>query len=87
MRNALRSGDVPVFGVLCFVGAEWPLLGGSFSVRGVEVLWPKKLESVISRNGPLGELDIARVFGRLAGGFPRSSTAGMERRRAGRQHV
>lgn len=35
--------DVPVRGVLCFVDADWPLVGGSFVTRGVVVLWPRKL--------------------------------------------
>ncbi|WP_254803977.1 hypothetical protein [Curtobacterium sp. YR515] len=34
---------VPVHGALCFVGADWPLVGGSFTARGVEVCWPGKL--------------------------------------------
>ncbi|QOD92779.1 nuclease-related domain-containing protein [Chryseoglobus sp. 28M-23] len=41
-------GDVPVRGVLCFVDADWPLVGGSFTVRGVDVMWPKKLVKVLS---------------------------------------
>lgn len=41
-------GEVPVRGVMCFVDADWPLIGGSFTVRGVEVLWPKKLVKVLS---------------------------------------
>ncbi|MCY1718585.1 nuclease-related domain-containing protein [Microbacterium sp. SL62] len=37
-------GDtVPVFGALCFVNADWPLIGGSFVVDDVQVLWPKML--------------------------------------------
>lgn len=35
--------DVPVRGVLCFVDASWPLIGGAFTIDGVDVLWPKKL--------------------------------------------
>lgn len=37
------SEDVPVFGALCFVESDWPLFGGSFTIGGVEVLWPKRL--------------------------------------------
>jgi len=29
---------VPVYGVLCFVEADWPLIGGAFRIRGVEVM-------------------------------------------------
>jgi hypothetical protein len=49
--------SVPVVGVLCFVEADWPLLGGAFSVRGVEVLWPKKLESRLTAS--VGSVDVA----------------------------
>ena len=41
-------GDVPVRGVLCFVDADWPLIGGSFTVRGVDVVWPMKLVKELS---------------------------------------
>ena len=33
--------EVPLHGVLCFVEADWPLLGGAFTTRGVQALWPK----------------------------------------------
>jgi len=36
-------GPLPVSGVLCFVDADWPLIGGAFTTRGVQVLWPKRL--------------------------------------------
>lgn len=29
--------------MLCFVDASWPLIGGAFTIDGVDVLWPKKL--------------------------------------------
>lgn len=52
-------GPVPVRGVLCFVEAEWPLFGVSFTVRGVDVCWPKKLaRSLAARDGPI---DVAAV--------------------------
>lgn len=41
------AGTSRVRGVLCFVDAEWPLFGGSFRTRGVEVLWPRKLVKLI----------------------------------------
>lgn len=43
---------VPVQGVLCFVEADWPLIGGSFSSRDVHVLWPKKLYPKLVADGP-----------------------------------
>ena len=42
-----RVGEVPVRGVLCFVDGDWPLIGGLFTVRGVEVLWPNKLAGLL----------------------------------------
>ncbi|GAB7005817.1 hypothetical protein JCM18899A_32900 [Nocardioides sp. AN3] len=44
--------DLAITGVLCFVGADWPLIGGAFTIRGVEVLWPKKLYPRLATDGP-----------------------------------
>jgi hypothetical protein len=52
--RAVVDDDVPVHGVLCFIEADWPLIGGSFATRGVEVLWPKKLYPKLQAAGPLG---------------------------------
>ncbi|MCW2830276.1 MAG: hypothetical protein JWP31_968, partial [Aeromicrobium sp.] len=41
--RAIVGSDTPVTGVLCFVEADWPLIGGAFTTRGVDVLWPRKL--------------------------------------------
>lgn len=40
---------VPVRGVLCFVDADWPLLGGAFSIREVDVVWPREVAKRIRR--------------------------------------
>lgn len=59
--------DVPVHGALCFVGAEWPLIGGSFVIDDVAVLWPKKLAERLVAPGPqaAGRVDAThRVLGR-----------------------
>ncbi len=40
-------GDVPVVGALCFIEADWPVIGGAFSTRGVHVLWPKRLAKAL----------------------------------------
>lgn len=40
-------GDLPVMGALCFVEADWPLVGGSFISRGVHVFWPKRLARML----------------------------------------
>ena len=59
---------VPVIGVLCFVEADWPLIGGSFSVRDVEVLWPKKLVARLSVSST-GPVDVGATAALLAGRF------------------
>jgi hypothetical protein len=41
-------GDLPVAGALCFVEADWPLIGGAFATRGVHALWPKRLAKVLA---------------------------------------
>ena len=57
-------GEVPVRGVLCFVDAQWPLFGGDFVVRGVDVLWPKKLVQRLSATA--GSIEVDEVAARLA---------------------
>ncbi|WP_204164569.1 nuclease-related domain-containing protein [Nocardioides daejeonensis] len=46
--------DVPVTGVLCFIEADWPLLGGAFTTRDVDVLWPKRLYPRLAADGAYG---------------------------------
>ena len=59
---------VPVRGVLCFVDADWPLFGGSFIVRGVDVVWPGELANRIRlRTG--GAIEVANVAARIADHF------------------
>ena len=61
---------VPVHGVLCFVESDWPLVGGSFTTRGVDVLWPKKLYPKLQAEGPLGIEAIASLHATLARALP-----------------
>ena len=53
-------GDIPITGALCFVEADWPLIGGAFTTRGVHVLWPKRLVSLLTEAEPAG-VDVAAV--------------------------
>ncbi|PID53200.1 MAG: NERD domain protein [Micrococcales bacterium] len=47
-------GDIPVTGALCFVEADWPLIGGAFTSKGVHALWPKRLAKLlIASEGPV----------------------------------
>jgi len=59
---------VPVAGTLCFVDADWPLLGGSFTVRGVEVCWPRRLAKRLASLD--GQVDVAAVAAAIGTGFP-----------------
>ena len=62
-------GDaIPVTGVLCFVEADWPLIGGAFTTRGVEVLWPRKLYPRPTAEGPASEVD--NLHRKLASALP-----------------
>ncbi len=62
--------DLPVHGVLCFVEADWPLIGGSFTTRGVEALWPRRLYPKLRAEGPLDHATIGNVHRLLASALP-----------------
>ena len=64
-------GEVPVRGALCFVDADWPLIGGAFATRGVQVLWPKLLRKQLTEPGQV-TLDVTSVRDALATHFPPS---------------
>nr|WP_249336100.1 nuclease-related domain-containing protein [Sinomonas gamaensis] len=52
--------DVPVTGVLCFVEADWPLIGAFFSTRGVHVLSPRRLAKKLAGE-TAGDISVAEV--------------------------
>lgn len=62
--------QIPVHGVLCFIEADWPLIGGSFTTRTVQALWPKKLYAQLTSDGPIDAETIAAVHQTLATVFP-----------------
>ncbi|MBO0901149.1 NERD domain-containing protein [Cellulomonas sp. zg-ZUI222] len=71
--SALRDRgltEVPVTGTLCFIEADWPLVGGSFVIRDVAVVWPKKLAERLTAPGSLGETEVVAVHEALAKEFP-----------------
>lgn len=73
VRDALAAAgmdDVPVHGVLCFVDADWPLIGGSFVTGGVAVLWPKKLGERLRAEGTLDQSAVDAAHRALAGALP-----------------
>lgn len=60
-------GEVPVTGALCFVEADWPLIGGAFTTRGVHALWPKRLAKLLTETS--GTVEVAAVRERLSAHF------------------
>lgn len=61
-------GEVPVTGSLCFVEADWPLVGGAFTTREVHVLWPKRLAKLLTEPSG-GVIDVAATRDALASRF------------------
>jgi hypothetical protein len=64
--RGLLDDDVAVHGVLCFVEADWPLIGGTFTTRGVQALWPKKLYPKLQAEGPFTADTVAEIHRKLA---------------------
>lgn len=60
--------EAPVRGALAFVDADWPLVGGSFTIRGTYVLWPKRLAKLLVQAGEVE--DVAAIYAALARRFP-----------------
>jgi hypothetical protein len=60
-------GDLPVMGALCFVEADWPLIGGAFTTRGVHALWPKRLAKLLAEAE--GSVDVPAAREALASRF------------------
>ena len=75
VRTAVDDPTVPVTGVLCFVAADWPLIGGAFVTRGVHVLWSRRLMELVTaapstRGTEPPAVDVAAVLARIARAFP-----------------
>ena len=53
VRTALAEdfGDVPIRGVLCFIGCEWSWIMKQKHVKGVTALWPNALPDHVSVAG------------------------------------
>ncbi|MGN6274267.1 MAG: nuclease-related domain-containing protein [Protaetiibacter sp.] len=69
--QSVLGGAAPARGVLCFVEADWPLIGGHFSVRGVRVVWPRRLPKELLQTMP-PTIDAQAVARTLASAFPRA---------------
>lgn len=61
----------PVHGVLCFVGAEWPLLARTFVINGVRVAWPTATVDLLTGKGQRNDrAELEHWAGALASAFP-----------------
>ena len=69
VRRVVGEG-IPVHGVLCFVEADWPLLGGAFATRGVEVLWPRRLYARLKADGEIPSETLSDLTRQLAAVLP-----------------
>jgi hypothetical protein len=65
VRRVLGEG-VALHGVLCFVEADWPLIGGGFTSRGVEALWPQRLYPQLTADGPVTPESVTQLHRLLA---------------------
>ncbi|MGZ4556022.1 MAG: nuclease-related domain-containing protein [Mycobacteriaceae bacterium] len=70
LTDSVEYAEVPLRGMLCFVEADWPLIGGSFTIHGVDVLWPAKAAKKLAAEGPLTAEHRAAIHRRLADAFP-----------------
>ena len=72
VRGALEEShpDVRVRGMLCFVDADWPLIGGAFSIDDVDVLVAEEGGPGAQQDGPLTGDQVSAVHQILAGTFP-----------------
>jgi hypothetical protein len=69
--RTIVGDDVPVRGVLCFVDADWPLIGGAFTTRGVDILWSKKLYARLTASAPSHvDVAVAALHRELADALP-----------------
>jgi len=64
------SRTIAVHGILCFIDADWPLVGGAFTISGVDVAWPKKAAQLITETGALDHDHVCEVHRVLAAAFP-----------------
>lgn len=68
--QAVIGHDVPLSGMLVFLDADWPLIGGAFVTQQVTVLWPKKAVEKITQPGPLAPARIDDLHRALATALP-----------------
>jgi hypothetical protein len=65
----VEHADVPVTGAFCFVDADWPLIGRTFTIRGIQVLWPGRFTELLVKASE-ATVNVATIRGVLAEIFP-----------------
>src|SRR4029077_6469428 len=60
----------PVFPVLCFVDAEWPLLSRTEEFEGVRLEGWRSIRKLLTRHGPLPSDEVAGVADALSRHLP-----------------
>jgi hypothetical protein len=68
-RALAAYGEIETRGLICFVDADGPLLGGAITVAEVELLWPRKAVERTTRGGALSPDGIAGIATTLATHF------------------
>ncbi|MEY9850622.1 ribosomal protein S27E [Leifsonia sp. EB41] len=68
--DAAGLTDVPAYGMLCFVDAEWGLFSRPFTIGAVTVLWPRRAADYVARSGALTAETTQRTLRVLAKAFP-----------------
>ncbi len=71
VRAALGETVAPVAGALCFLDADWPLIGGSFTIDDIHVVWPRLLLQRMT-GAASHPIDVDEIHARLAAAFPRA---------------
>ncbi len=66
---------IEVTPVLCFIDAEWPLLGSSPRVGPVHIVGPRGLNRLVSREGSIGHNQRLSLARRLADALPPARTS------------
>jgi hypothetical protein len=56
--------------MLCFVEADWPLIGGDFTIANLRVLWPRKAADRIVMWGSIDDATAHQIHQTLASAFP-----------------
>lgn len=73
VRSALDDAGlerISVSGMLCFVGADWPVFGGAFTIDSVHVVWPKRAAENLLMPGQIDDETVQRIHRTLASSFP-----------------